>query len=322
MRTAVLAAIAIAASPGSAAAQEEPDKATAEALFQEARALVGAGHAEQACPKFEASQRLDPGLGTLLNLADCYERVGRTASAWATFREAEALAEKRGEHERGKLARERADALAPRLPRILIRVSEQARLPGLVVRRGEVAIDAAAFATAVPIDPGLYEIEASAPGRRPWQRAVRVGPGPTLVEVVIPVLAPAPVLKVRAPPGPEGPRRRVPSELRTGLVIGAGSLAVVGFAVGGLLGLKAKRRWDESRERCDGGACGDPEGVELGQDAARFADTATVSVAIGIAAAATAGVLWWTWPRAPAATPSIELQASGQATSVVVSGRF
>ena len=40
--------------------------------------------------------RLDPGAGTLLNLGDCYEKSGRTASGWAAFREAVAVAHRTG----------------------------------------------------------------------------------------------------------------------------------------------------------------------------------------------------------------------------------
>src|SRR5512145_2755140 len=70
---------------GYAHGQAGSDRVTARSLFDEARALVAAGKVADACPKFEESQRLDPGPGTLFNLADCYERSGRTATAWLTF---------------------------------------------------------------------------------------------------------------------------------------------------------------------------------------------------------------------------------------------
>src|SRR5258708_26309942 len=63
--------------------QDAMTKATAEALFADGRRLVGAGEYAAACPKFAARQKLDPGVGTSLNLADSYERMGRWASAWA-----------------------------------------------------------------------------------------------------------------------------------------------------------------------------------------------------------------------------------------------
>src|SRR4051812_16548065 len=68
------------------------DRPEAEALFDQGRRLLAAGNYAAACPKLEASNRLDPGIGTMLNLGDCYEKNGQTASGWAAFREAAAAA--------------------------------------------------------------------------------------------------------------------------------------------------------------------------------------------------------------------------------------
>src|SRR5690348_15501816 len=81
-------------------ARAEGDKATAEALFSEGRRLMASGDYAAACEKFAASQKHDPGLGTSLNLADCYEKSGRTASAWAEFRDAASAAHRVGSKDR------------------------------------------------------------------------------------------------------------------------------------------------------------------------------------------------------------------------------
>src|SRR6185436_12399932 len=75
----------------SASALAEPtaaDKSLATQLFKEGRALVDQGKVAEGCRKLEESQRLDPGGGTLLNVALCHEKEGRTATAWAEFTEA------------------------------------------------------------------------------------------------------------------------------------------------------------------------------------------------------------------------------------------
>src|SRR5260221_9700518 len=87
-----------------ARAQPSPDDAGAEALFLEGRRLMDAARFDEACAKFAASQKLAPGLGTLMNLADCEEHRGRTATAWAHFREAAAEAHEAGRTERERVA--------------------------------------------------------------------------------------------------------------------------------------------------------------------------------------------------------------------------
>src|SRR5262245_36723730 len=82
-------ALALLLSSSRASADDAGDKRpAAQALFDQGRALVTLGRFAEACPKLAESLRLDPGIGTMLWLADCYENVGRSASAWATFREA------------------------------------------------------------------------------------------------------------------------------------------------------------------------------------------------------------------------------------------
>src|SRR5436305_1863991 len=84
------------------------DVTGAQALFEEGRRLMAAGKYAEACPKLAASQKLDPGAGTLLNLASCYEKAGQNASSWATFKEAAAAARQSGHADWEKAAREKA----------------------------------------------------------------------------------------------------------------------------------------------------------------------------------------------------------------------
>jgi len=60
----------------------------------------------------------DPAVGTLLYLAECLEKSGRTASAWATFREASSAARASGQAERARIGQERASKLESRLVRL------------------------------------------------------------------------------------------------------------------------------------------------------------------------------------------------------------
>lgn len=181
-----------------AVAQLADAKAAAEQLFAQGRALMMQGDRAEACPKFEASLKLDPALGTLLNLAHCYEQVGRLASAWARYRELGDLAERAGQAPRAQFARMRAADLEPRLPRFTIRVPVAAHVPRLAVTRDGVAVDPTLFGTPVYVDPGVYELKATAPGREAFETTI------TAVEaeeatVSIPELTPVPEPPTREP---------------------------------------------------------------------------------------------------------------------------
>src|SRR5262245_8654591 len=128
------------------------DKLTAEALFSEGRKLMAAGNFRQACPKFEASLKLDPGVETMLNLGDCYEKNQQSASAWTQFREASSAARAAGSKEREELARQRTAALEPKLSRLTIVVGTQS----VHVSRDGSPVEPAAFGSALPVDPGRH----------------------------------------------------------------------------------------------------------------------------------------------------------------------
>jgi serine/threonine-protein kinase len=87
-----------------ATAHAQNDKAAAEALFDQGVRLMKQNSFNDACPKLEESERIDPAVGTLLYLGECYERVGKTASAWATFREAASLANNMNQSDRARVA--------------------------------------------------------------------------------------------------------------------------------------------------------------------------------------------------------------------------
>ncbi|HEY8944288.1 MAG TPA: hypothetical protein VIM73_08495, partial [Polyangiaceae bacterium] len=175
------------------------DKASAEILFNEGRAAAQQGNYELACEKLAESQRMDPAVGTLLNLGDCQEKLGRTASAWATWLEAAAMARAAGQADRDAHARQRAEALVPRLVTLTVEVPPEHRVPGLTVTRNAIVLGAALWGTAAPVDPGEYEVSANAPGHQPWSTTVSVREG-TPARLLVPRLTPEPATAVAPPP--------------------------------------------------------------------------------------------------------------------------
>src|SRR5882672_11480611 len=176
-----------------AGAQSTSDKAAAEALFDQGRSAMQEGDFGKACGLLERSQHIDPGIGTLLYLAECYEKSGRTASAWATFREASDAAEAAKESVRARTGRERAARLEPLLSRLTIQVGPDAQqIAGLTVERNGRPVQSVLWNVPVPVDPTDYEVRASAPGYEPWSQMVNVPERAAKVSVVVPPLKKAP----------------------------------------------------------------------------------------------------------------------------------
>ena len=179
--------------PGVASAQANlaprTDKALAEALFDRGLELMRQGDYERACVQLEQSQSIERGIGTMLYLAECYEKQGKTASAWAMFREAASAARAENQLDRARVGASRAERLEPTLSKLTIQVSEA--LPGLIVKRSGQVLPSAAFGVALPADPGLQRVEAEAPGRTPWSVVENLPPNGASLSVTVPALAPA-----------------------------------------------------------------------------------------------------------------------------------
>ncbi|MBI5532684.1 MAG: hypothetical protein HY898_08225 [Deltaproteobacteria bacterium] len=269
--------------------------AAAEALFDEARKLTMAGNYRDACPKFEESQRIEPGIGTQFNLADCYEKIGRTASAWAAFLDVSYAAKQSGQAERERVARERAQALVPRLGKLVINAPADAAA-GLRITRDGLVVGAGQWATAVPVDPGNHLIEATAPKRKSWSASVQVSEGAVATLAV-------PQLEVM----PDPPPRTLPpatiaydrssssaSSTQKTFAVFLGGVAVTGLTVGSIYGLMARSKNEDSMAYCSQKTLCSEQGVSL-RDHAR-GDAAVSTVAFSVAAAAIVGgvVLWTT----------------------------
>ncbi len=175
-------------SPLSAIAQSAGESERAEKLFSEASALIAAGKYVEACPKFQESQQLDPGLGTQFNLALCYEKVGKLGSAWRNFRAVERLAHAAGKKGREDSARERMAELRPRVAHLALSANDADAT--LKVDGEQVDHDDWAF---YAVDPGAHTVLATAPAKKPWQTSVNFaatateGPAPE-VSVAVPQL--------------------------------------------------------------------------------------------------------------------------------------
>lgn len=304
-----LLALAVAASlTGAGRARADGDNKTiAEALFQEGRRLVAEKKLVEACPKFAESQRIDPSPGTLLNLANCYEQLGRVATAWATYKEAASAAQVAGRADNLAAAQKRADALAPKLPKVRIIAPDAPA--GLVVERDGAPLQQAVLDVPLPIDPGEHTIAASAPGKVRWSTTITVAKEPSEQIVKVPPLADAPAAPpsgaaaAEPPPPPTKPQpidAPPPPPPETGWTtqrsVGAGlvGLGLVGVGAGTYFALSAKDKYDESLVGCspsDQNVC-NAIAVDRRNDARKDGSVATVAVGVGLVAAAAGVVLF------------------------------
>jgi tetratricopeptide (TPR) repeat protein len=253
--TVALVAASSAAGIRVAAAQ---DRASAEVLFEEGRRLAAQGDYDGARKKFEESERLDPAAGTLLNLADCEERLGRTASAWAALREAAARAELAGETARANAAREKAAALEPSLPSMKIVMTARDPAKPLEIRRDGTAIGSTLWGTAVPVDPGHHVLEEVSGGAVAWSQTIDVPRSPVQMIVFVPEVPPSRAVREATEPRPprgvtvqqDAAKAGVVDSRRTIafvlLAAGAGGIASAAIAGAGALIAKSRGRPDEA----------------------------------------------------------------------------
>jgi hypothetical protein len=190
---------------GLQAAPAAAQRAEANLLFDEGRAAMAKRDYLQAISKLEQSQQLDPAVGTLLNLAECYALLGRTASAWSTYRDATSLAATTKQLDRERYAARKAQELEPTLARLLVVVSAEARIPGLTLTRNGVPLPEGLWGASIPVDPGAQRVEAKAPGRQPWKLDVDVVDNAASPRIDVPLLEPeppAPAASAAASPAP------------------------------------------------------------------------------------------------------------------------
>lgn len=300
----------------------------AEALFRDGRALMKAGKLAEACKAFAGSEHLEHNIATVMNLADCYEKNGQFASAWAAFLQADS--QTRGDAAKASLnatAKQRAAALEPRLSYLIINVPDESRIPDLVVTRDGLPVDPAEWNRAIPADGGDHEIAGKAPGHEPWSTHVTVGPERDKQSVEVPkfkslpamVVKPATEIRVVAAPTAPSPwttRREV------AIGVAGGGLALAGVAI--YFGLDARNLRTEAVATCPPSSCSTANAAQA-QDqndrARRHALYANVGYAAAGAALAGGVVLWFL--GAPEASVSIAptLEEHGGAGAAIV-GRF
>jgi hypothetical protein len=299
-------AVAVAVGGGPARAQGG-DAAAADALFRRGLGDLDAGRVAAACNAFEESYALDPQLGALFTLAECFARLGRVASAVTRYQDFERAASKlppgrrRQQRERERVAREQLQRLGPRVPTLTV-VAPPDLPPAAVVARGDVPLGPSSLGHPLPVDPGEYAITLRMPSGAVASRTVRIEPGQ------------AQTVTLEAPPEPPPPRATAPAPARPPVVattpaapskqrtwaIGAGALGLAGLAAGGVTGLLVVTKKDLIGRECGDDRVCSRRGKEAADSAQTLAAVSTAAFAVGAAGLAAGAALWLSAPAAPA----------------------
>jgi hypothetical protein len=236
---AVLLASVLCGTP--AFAQDSANAAAAQALYDKATQEMDRKDFASACPRLEEVVRLIPdGVGARVTLGQCYEGLGKLASAWSAYAAAEATAQRLGQNDRAAKAHETAERLRPRLATLTVVVPESLRdAPGLVVKRDGTEVGRATWGVAIPVDRGSHTVAVSATGKLDWSKTIDVdaeGKSVTLT-VELPANAAQPVSPAPVAPAPVAPPPIAPAPVAPPPVDKAKTpvpaFAIAGFAIGG-----------------------------------------------------------------------------------------
>jgi serine/threonine-protein kinase len=307
------------------------DDEKAKALFDEARDLAKAGKWAEACEKLEASKKLVPKMLTTYRLADCHERVGRTASAHAGFLTAAELAKAVGDAARQQDAIDRAKLIEGKLSRVVLDLPTDEKK--LVVKIDGAPIPAALTTEKLPLDPGEHALVVTAEGKQPYAVSFHVPPGPAVTTVTVSALDP--LDGKTEPTKPEPPKEVVEpqpaaapvtdtapaaSPLKTAGFVALG-VGVVGLGVGTWLGLSAKSLDRDAEALCTARGC-TPEGKQLNDDARSRGNLATIVFSVGAVAAVSGVIMVLVAPSSAPKTAAITPWVGAGTGGLQVSGSF
>jgi tetratricopeptide (TPR) repeat protein len=302
-----------AATTAAAAAQApvatSPAPTRADALFTAAKQLRAAGLYEDACPKFAETEKLEPGIGVTLYLADCYQHTGRSANAWAEFRKAELLARDRND-KRADIAKARADALEVKLTRMTLAVADAAKHPGLEIAVDGTQIRSENWNSVLPTDPGSHAVEIEEPGQLARTLNVHLDEGTILTVPVFEAAAAAAPAVEPAPIPASAPTEATadsapPKMSRTRAYVGYALLGV------GVIGVTAGVGYLDAKNNA------------ISKDKRSSAGTfAGVSFAVGAAGFASAIVLYLTAPKDPSTALTLSPTVGASGAGALLQGSF
>jgi hypothetical protein len=278
-------------SPGDTMADDATEKERT-ALYREGVAAAEAGRWVEALDRFQRVVALRTAPRALLALAAAEEHVGRLVGAKRTYGVARDDARAQNDEATAAKAEASLATLEPRIPKVALTLpagvtGAEARLDGAPIEISGGGVD---------LDPGVYRLVVTAPGKRPFEERVAVAAGQRReIAIVFPVARDVPAVPLVA--GGERPENAPVAEpvrmgrppLATWILGGVGLAAA---ATGLIVRLQAQSVYDDAKLA---------EQIDRGNDARERIIAGTVIAGAGLALVGVGGV-WWA--IAPGPTPT------------------
>jgi tetratricopeptide (TPR) repeat protein len=314
---ALVAVLALAGGVAHAQPAQTPQQKQADDAFKKGRELLKQGNFIDACDEFSKSQRLDPANGTLFNIAQCSEKIGRLATAASAYRE---LIKKDTNPERLELSRKGLADIEKRIPKIIAKIDNP---PKNIIITLDSKSGSAAILPNEPVEAnfGEYTLVARAKGYTEMISKFRIGEEGSTKTVEVTLLPGASNSDIIKKPG-ERSTDKPPRNTRKLLGIGLTAVGGATLVTGGVFGVMARSKWNEAKDACGGATCDSQMALDAANalsDQAR--SKATLSTIFVISGALVAGAGIALWVTAPT---SMELMASASddGAGVTLSGSF
>ncbi|OQB15474.1 MAG: hypothetical protein BWY17_02085 [Deltaproteobacteria bacterium ADurb.Bin207] len=271
---------------------QERDSEVATDLFVQGREALKAGDLSQACHLFADSLRLDPAVGTALNLAECEERRGRFVQALRGWKRAVELAQATHD-EREQVAHQRHDALLHRMPHLTVVLSSDAPGGTTVYRQGEL-VRADSFGRSIPLDMGEQIIVIRAPGHEDRVMRVMLAEGDKKMLTV----GPGPAHRPVSPPVSASSVAQDSSSSRT-LAYVLGGIGVSGLAAAAVTGVMLLDSRKTVDEHCDEANRCDSQGMDAAGRGRTLVPINLAAWAVGVVGVGAGTYLFLTAPSKP-----------------------
>lgn len=260
--------------------------AAARKLFAEALKEEEDKKFDSALTKFRQVQQVKNTLAVRYRIASCLEGLGHLREAEREFRAiVDERAEKNDEADVQASAKDRALAIAHRLPHMTLHLSPRAPVDAQVTLDGQPLVGGALRGEPIPIDPGEHEIHATASGVPDFASRISVAEAGS-VSIDLPLDPPAQTTSPKKDPPPppvappEPPRTLGIVLVSVGAVLAAASIVTV---------VLRARDIDELNSSCPRGVCPVTRQSELTSTRSRALTEGPLALVLAGAAAVSGG---------------------------------